>query len=96
MVKTLSEVVGQKVSFDLGPKGVLQGRLVVKDVAQFIGYQGGLYPNREIRQMVKNYALIPEGKNFWYNLGTIDSPFDRKCTVNEQNQIVYTEDKRVF
>ncbi len=95
MVKRLSDVVGQEVSLDLGSKGVLRGKLVVKDVAKFIGFQGGFYPNREIRVMNKVYALVPENKNLWYNFGMACSPFDRKCTVNEQNQIIYTEDSSV-
>lgn len=91
MSKTLSQSVGEAVSFDLGPKGVLIGMLDIRPESRFIGYKQGDSGKEEVRRIVYNYALVPEGKSFWYNLGMVDSPFDKGCTVDEQNRINYAE-----
>ena len=90
-VKTLSQSVGEVVIFDLGSRGALRGNLKLRQESQFVGYQQGDSGKEEIRRTVSTYVLVPEGKSFWYNLGKVGSPFDKGCTVDEQNRINYTE-----
>jgi hypothetical protein len=91
MSKTLRQAVGEAVSFDLGPKGILIGMLELREESRFVGYKQGASGKVEVRKVVYNYALVPQGKSFWYNLGAVDSPFDNGCTVDEQNRINYRE-----
>jgi len=91
VVKTLGQSVGEVVTFDLGSRGKLVGKLELKQESQFVGYRQGDSGKEEVRRIVDNYALVPEGKSFQYNLGMVGSPFDRGCTVDEQNRINYTE-----
>ncbi len=91
MSKTLSQSVGEFLTFDLGPRGKLIGLLELKQDSQFLNYKHTDSGRVEVFKSVCTYALTLAGKSFWYSLGAVGSPFDGCCTVNEKNEIVYTE-----
>jgi hypothetical protein len=91
MIKTLSQAVGEVVTFDLGNRGKLVGKLELKEVFHFLYYKQGDLGSEEVHEKVSEYAVVLEGKYFWYNLGMVGSPFDLGCTLDEHNEINYKE-----
>lgn len=84
--KTLSDVVGQEISWDLGSRGILKGKLELRKGTKFVRYDS---ERKEINQEISIYCLVPEKSNFWYSLGVVGSPFDRGCTIDAENRISY-------
>ncbi len=81
--RRLSDVIGQEVSWDMGSR-VLKGRLDIGTVAHFVRYNSG---GKAVSEEVIYYYLIPKEGKFRYNLGSVDSPFDLSCVVDEDNRI---------